>query len=237
MKKSILALSLSAFMLTLAGCSEDTTPNKKDEAKSEVTKEQVKKTDNTLDFELLFPNEEIREYAKAMIGTEAPDFEMQNLAGKEVKLSDLKGKNVIVEVASTTCPACIEAHPSVDKFKKLSEGEVTVLTVFPNENKEAVEKFFTTNSYQRDETVIAGEGTNTMVQDYRVQYTPTFLFVDKEGTIQFVHVGSELNEVILTSMSDLAFKTDLTDKFNTEEVVDVEVTESNTEEVTKEDKQ
>lgn len=237
MKKSILALSLSAFMLTLAGCSEDTAPNEKEEVKSEMTEEQVEKTDNTLDFELLFPNEEIREYAKEMIGTEAPDFEMQNLAGKEVKLSDLKGKNVIVEVASTTCPACIEAHPSVDKFKKLSEGEVTVLTVFPNENKEAVEKFFTTNSYQRDETVIAGEGTNTMVQDYQVQYTPTFLFVDKEGIIQFVHVGSELNEVILTSMSDLAFKTDLTDKFNTEEVVDVEVTEPDTEKVSEEDKQ
>lgn len=222
MKKSILAVSLSAFMLTLAGCSEDATPKEKEEVKSELTSEQVQKANNTLDFDTLFPNEEIREYAKEMIGTKAPDFEMKNIAGEKVKLSDLKGKNVIVEVASTTCPACIEAHPSVGKFKKLSEGEVTVLTVFPNESKESVNKFFTANKFKHDESVIAGEGTNTMVQDYRVQYTPTFLFVDKKGIVQFVHVGSELNEVILMSMSDLAFKTDLTERFNTEEVVNAE---------------
>lgn len=220
MKKSILAISLSAVVLTLAGCSEDGAIKEKEGVTSEVSTEQVEKTTNTLDFDTLFPNEEIREYAKEMIGTKAPDFEMKNLAGEKVKLSDLQGGNVIVEVSSTTCPACIEAHPFVDKFKEMSEGEVTVLKVFPNESKEAVEKFFTTNKFKRDETVIAGEGTNTMVQDYRVQYTPTFLFVDKEGVIQYVHVGSELNEVILTSMSDLAFKSQMTERFNTEEVVD-----------------
>lgn len=237
MKKSILALSISAFMLTLAGCSEDKLTTEKEEVKTEVSEEQVKNTNNTLDFELLFPNEEIREYAKEMIGTEAPDFEMKNLSGEEIKLSELKGKNVIVEIASTTCSSCIEAYPIVDKFKELSSGEVTVLTVFPNESKEAVDKFFTANSYERDEKVIAGEGTNTMVQDYHVQFTPTFLFVDKEGVIQFVHVGSELNEVILTSMSDLAFKTSLSDKFNTEEVIDVEVAEPETTKVVEENKQ
>jgi protein-disulfide isomerase len=225
MKKRLLAVSMIALMLTAVGCSNPSTDKEEVKKKTEITVEQQENTVNKLDFENLFPNEEIRAYAEKMIGTKAPDFTFKNLKGEEVQLSKLKGQNVIVEIASTTCSACIEAFPQVDVFKDMSGEQVKVLTVFPNESKADVEKFFEINKYERDETVIAGEGMNNMISDYQVQYTPTFIFVDKEGYIQFVHVGGDVNEVVMSSMSDLAFKTTLSDTFNSEVEVELEVPE------------
>lgn len=223
MKKKLLAMSLVAVMLTTVGCSNSDKESAEDtNKKTEVTAEQQANTANKLNFESLYPNEEIRAYAQKMIGTKAPEFTFKNLKGEEIQLSKLKGQNIVVEIASTTCPACIEAFPTVKEFKDVNGEEVKVLTVFPNETKADVENFFKTNKYAKDETVIAGEGMNTMIADYQVQYTPTFIFVDKEGYIQFVHVGGDVSDVVLSSMSDLAFKTNLSDKFNTVEEVELE---------------
>jgi thiol-disulfide isomerase/thioredoxin len=215
MKKKLLALSLiSLISIASIGCSN--TSEKKETARTnetDISKEQKRNTANQLDFESLFPNEEVREYAKKMIGTKAPDFTLKNLKGEEFQLSKLRGQNVILKIALTTCSVCIETHPVVEQFKEKFGDKVKVLTVFPNESKQQVENFFKNNRYPRDEEVIAGEGMNSIIYDYQVKYTPTFLFIDKEGYIQFVHIGS-VDEVMLSSMSDLAFKTNLTESFN-----------------------
>lgn len=222
MKKKLLALTLCSVMLFAVGCSNKETEKKEDKEVG-LTTEQQENITNKLDFEKLFPNEEIRAYAKKMIGKEAPDFSFKNLKGEEVKLSDLKGKNVLVEIASTTCTACIQAYPSVSEFKKISGADVKVLTIFPNDKKEDVNKFFETYKYEKDEEVIAGEGMNNLINDYKVDYTPTFIFIDKKGIMQYVHVGGDINDVLLSSMSDLAFKTNISKVYNSSSPVELEV--------------
>ncbi|PLS19680.1 hypothetical protein CVD28_04500 [Bacillus sp. M6-12] len=225
-KKKWLAVSLVALMLTSVGCSNSSDKNEGEkETTPQVTAEQKENTTNELDFETLFPNEEIRDYAQKMIGTEAPDFTVKNLKGEEIQLSKLKGQNVIIELGSTTCPACIASYPSVNDFKDMSGEQVKVLTVFPNESKAEVDDFFKINKYEKDEEVIAGEGLNSIFNDYQVKYTPTFIFVDKEGYIQYVHVGGDVSDVVLSSMSDLAFKTTLTQSFNKTEKVELQLPE------------
>ncbi len=43
----------------------------------------------------------------------APEFELPNLAGKKVRLSDYRGKTVILNFWSKTCPPCLEEMPSL----------------------------------------------------------------------------------------------------------------------------
>lgn len=47
---------------------------------------------------------------KATIGKPAPAFELKDLDGKAVKLSDYKGKIVVLEWFDPTCPACAWAY-------------------------------------------------------------------------------------------------------------------------------
>lgn len=215
MKKKWLVLSLVAMMsIASVGCS-NTSEKKESQPRKEtvINKEQQRNMANKLDFESLFPNEEVREYAKKMIGTKAPDFTLKNLKGEEIQLSKLRGKNVILKVALTTCPVCIETHPIVEDFKEKFGDKVKVLTVFPNESKQQVEDFLKNNHFPRDEELIAGEGMNSIIYDYQIKYTPTFLFIDQKGYIQFIHIGN-VDDVMLAGMSDLAFKTNLTESFN-----------------------
>ena len=60
-----------------------------------------------------------------------PDFEYYNLENKKEFLSDLKGKNVVINWWSTGCGPCIAEIPIVNnmvekyKFRKSPQGIVT----------------------------------------------------------------------------------------------------------------
>jgi peroxiredoxin len=59
--------------------------------------------------------------AKAAIGKPAPEFELKDLDGKPVKLSDHKGKIVVLEWFDPTCPACGFAYGEKGPLRTLPE--------------------------------------------------------------------------------------------------------------------
>ncbi|WP_245153974.1 peroxiredoxin family protein [Jeotgalibacillus proteolyticus] len=50
------------------------------------------------------------------IATPAPDFTLQNLQGETVKLSELRGKTVILNFWTSWCPPCREEMPELQAF-------------------------------------------------------------------------------------------------------------------------
>lgn len=56
-------------------------------------------------------------------GVEAPDFAYVDLDGNEVRLSDLRGKVVLVNLWATWCPPCKEEMPSMQNLYNELEGE------------------------------------------------------------------------------------------------------------------
>lgn len=66
----------------------------------------------------------------------APDFELPNLEGKKIKLSDYRGKVVILNFWSKTCPPCLEEMPSLSELaQELSHrDDMVVLTVTTDES-------------------------------------------------------------------------------------------------------
>lgn len=141
---------------------------------------------------------------KEMMSKNAPGFSLVNLEGKEVNLSALKGKVVVVDFWATWCGPCKASFPSMQKLVKKYEADHHVAFVFINtwENvpnrKKLVEDFIAKNKYTFNvlyDKAQAETGNDfAVVKDYEVEGIPTKFVVDGNGQIRFKDVGWNGNE-------------------------------------------
>ncbi|PAV29383.1 cytochrome C biogenesis protein [Virgibacillus profundi] len=117
-------------------------------------------------------------------GDMAPDFELETLDGKTVKLSDYKGKKVILNFWATWCPPCREEMPEMQDFHDEYGDEVEILAVnlTGSENKvkdvhEYIEKYDYTYTIPMDKDSTVGD-------EYRAFSVPTTYFIGTDGKIQ-----------------------------------------------------
>lgn len=82
--------------------------------------------------------------APAIEGNPAPDFTLNDLSGRPVQLSSLKGKVVLLNFWATWCPPCRQEIPSMVGLNRAMQGKpFQMLAVSIDEGgKEAVEAFF-----------------------------------------------------------------------------------------------
>lgn len=121
-------------------------------------------------------------------GGMAPDFGVKALDGKEVRLSSLRGKVVMVNFWATWCPPCKEEIPSMMKLNRSMEGKpFQMLAISIDEGgKGAVEKYFKSSG-----TLLPAylDGDGSVSKAYGITGVPETFIVDKSGTIQKKIVG------------------------------------------------
>lgn len=118
------------------------------------------------------------------VGETAPNFELVNLAGESVKLSDLKGKKVLVNFWATWCGPCRDEVPALEKFYQAYKDknlEVLAVNLTKDELKrENVEEFVDTFEM----TFPVPLDKDGAVSDlYQIYYVPTSYFINEEGII------------------------------------------------------
>lgn len=66
----------------------------------------------------------------------APDFELANLDGKKIRLSDYRGKALIINFWSKSCPPCLEEMPSLAELGQelAHRDDVVLLTITTDES-------------------------------------------------------------------------------------------------------
>ena len=119
------------------------------------------------------------------VGDIAPDFELETAEGETVRLSDYRGKRVLVNFWATWCPPCRAEIPDMQKL--YDNEDVVILAVnmgeTPDKVTEFVKEFEMTFPVPMDaESEVTGI--------YQVQAYPTSYMIDSNGRIQFMRLGA-----------------------------------------------
>ncbi|MFJ5762178.1 redoxin domain-containing protein [Neobacillus sp. NPDC093182] len=120
------------------------------------------------------------------VGAKAPDFELKTLAGDIVKLSDLKGKKVMLNFWATWCPPCKAEMPAMEEFHKEAGDEVVILAVNIDPHLD-VKAFIDENGITFPIPLDAEDKVN---ETYQVLSIPTTYFIDTKGNIGNKYIGA-----------------------------------------------
>ena len=117
-------------------------------------------------------------------GKAVPDFTFIDMGGKEVKLSDLKGNVVYIDIWATWCGPCIAEHPHWDKLKKEFEGKpVAFLTVSIDDSEEPWKKMVKSKNMEGLQWFAQNAWESDFTQHFMVNSIPRFVLLDEEGKI------------------------------------------------------
>jgi peroxiredoxin len=126
--------------------------------------------------------------AAPTVGQPAPDFSALAVYGEAVKLSDLKGQPVWLTFGASWCQPCRAENPDVKATaEKHAANGLVVLQVFMAEDAAAVKDY-------ADRVGLAytkiPDPTQQLATDYRILGIPTHFFIDRDGVLQQMKIGS-----------------------------------------------
>ena len=123
------------------------------------------------------------------VGKAAPDFTLKTLDGKKAKLSDMKGKVVLVDFWATWCPPCRKSLPHVQEMsqdKAMADNGLVVWAVNAHEDKAKVEPFMKQNKFTFN---VPMDAQGAAMQKYHVSGIPTTIVVGRDGKVKKAFVG------------------------------------------------
>jgi len=122
-----------------------------------------------------------------LMGKPAPDFELPDLDGGTLRLSDLRGKVVLLDFWAIQCPPCRRAIPALVKLEEELAGEPFVYyAVNLMDTAEAIRQFAKNEGV--DIPSLPAGGTDVGAR-YMIGPIPTFVIVGREGVVRDVQAG------------------------------------------------
>ena len=171
MKKIILSVMLA--VIAMSGCADN---SKKQQAEAENTSA----TDTSLTSD---PSTLTSE-------NEAPDFTLNDLNGKPLTLSSLRGKYVILDFWGSWCGWCIKGIPQMKEYYQKYAGKFEILGIDCNDPEEkwkaAVEKYELPWLH-----VYNPRGDSKVLEQYDIQGFPTKIIVGPDGKIVKTIIGED----------------------------------------------
>ena len=121
--------------------------------------------------------------------TVGPDFELKDLAGKQLTLKELRGKVVFLNFWATWCPPCIEEMPAMERLhQELQKDGLVILAINFQEGPERVQEFFAKHNF----TFTALLDRDGKVSElYQAWALPVSVIINKRGELAARAMGSK----------------------------------------------
>ncbi len=130
------------------------------------------------------------------VGKEAPDFTLQSMDGKEVKLSDFKGQKVYLKFWASWCGPCKKSMPELMELAAKEDRDFEILSVIAPgiQGEKTVEQFpqwFQDQGYK--DIPVLYDTKATTFQAYQIRSIPTEYLIDSQGKIGKIQFGAISN--------------------------------------------
>ncbi len=114
-------------------------------------------------------------------GEEVPDIQTVDRNGKAVKLSDYRGKVVMLYFWADFCPTCQKEFPATQAYyEKLKGNDFELLAINAGEASQATKKFY--NKYQPTFPMWL-DTTQNISKTFEIKELPTNFFVTPDGKL------------------------------------------------------
>jgi len=169
MKKIFLSIVMA--VIAMSGCADN---SKKQQAESENT---------------VTETVEVETAAVEADGVEAPDFTLNDLNGKPLTLSSLRGKYVILDFWGSWCGWCIKGIPQMKEYYQKYAGKFEILGIDCNDPEEkwkaAVEK------YELPWLHVYNTRDSKVLEQYKIEGFPTKIIIGPDGKIVKTIIGED----------------------------------------------
>ena len=130
------------------------------------------------------------------VGAEAPDFTLQSMDGKEVKLSDYKGKKVYLKFWASWCGPCKKSMPELMELAAKEDRDFEILSVIAPgiQGEKTIDQFpkwFEEQGYKNIPVLYDTKGN--IFQAYQIRSIPTEYLIDSNGKIAKIQLGAISN--------------------------------------------
>ncbi len=136
-------------------------------------------------------------------GMPAPQFALNTLDGKPMKLADLKGKAVLVNFWASWCPPCLKETPAlIEAYNELKaeNPNIEFVGVGTNDEKANLVKFAENNNVPY---MMVDDSDSKVSDAYAVRGMPTTFFIDSAGIVRTVVNGEIKKDKVLELMRSL----------------------------------
>ena len=138
-------------------------------------------------------------------GKAAPDFTLTDINGKEHKLSDYRGKNVMLVFWATWCPPCLVEIPDLIKLRSRFSDENLAILAITDEKPDKVKKFVAAKKMNYTILLEKGKMPNPfgVMRIYSTSGIPCSFFIKPDGKIKIATTGVlSLNEILAVLQAD-----------------------------------
>lgn len=134
-------------------------------------------------------------------GTEAPDFALATPDGKTVKLSDMRGKYVVLDFWASWCPDCRKDIPAVKAmYEKYGKNVVFIGVSFDTDRDRWAKCVADNGMTWRQVSELKRMREAKIAQTYGVQWIPSMTLVGPDGKVVLSTVVLERMEKTLENL-------------------------------------
>ncbi len=130
------------------------------------------------------------EGADARVGSAAPDFVLPDYEGRAVRLSDFRGKVVVLNFWATWCTACEREMPDMQRLAKRYADQLVVLAINRGESTGSARRWSEARNLPDIRFVV--DTQERVARAYRLgSGMPQTLFIDQNGIVRVIVPGAQ----------------------------------------------